>query len=39
MLDEMVKNNTYDVDCVSGATASGKTIRNAVNKALQKGCK
>ena len=39
MIDEMVKNNTYDVDCVSGATASSKTIRNAVNKALQSGLK
>lgn len=37
MLDEMVKNNTDDVDAVSGATASSKTIRNAVNKALQCG--
>ena len=37
MLDEMVQKNTDDVDCVSGATASSKTIRNAVNKALQCG--
>ena len=37
MLEEMVQNNTDDVDCVSGATASSKTIRNAVNKALQSG--
>lgn len=36
MIDEMIKNNTDDVDCVSGATASGRTIRNAVNKALSK---
>lgn len=39
MIDEMVKNNTDDVDIVSGATASSKTIRNAVNKALQCGLK
>ena len=37
MLEEMVQNNTDDVDSVSGATASSKTIRNAVNKALQSG--
>ena len=37
MLDKMVKKNTDDVDCVSGATTSSKTIRNAVNKALQCG--
>lgn len=37
ILDEMIKNNTDDVDAVSGATASSKTIRNAVNKALQSG--
>lgn len=38
-IDEMVKNNTDDVDIVSGATASSKIIRNAVNKALQCGLK
>lgn len=37
MLDEMIKNNTDDVDAVSGATTSSKTLRNAVNKALQSG--
>lgn len=37
MLEEMIKKNTDDVDGVSGATASSKTIRNAVNKALQSG--
>ena len=37
MLEEMVEKNTDDVDGVSGATASSKTIRNAVNKALQSG--
>ena len=37
MLDEMVEQNTDDVDCVTGATGSSKTIRNAVNKALQQG--
>lgn len=37
MLDEMVIQNTDDVDCVTGATGSSKTIRNAVNKALQQG--
>ena len=37
MIDEMVKNNTDDVDIVSGATTSSKTIRDAVNVALQCG--
>ncbi len=37
ILNEMIKNNTDDVDAVSGATTSSKTIRNAVNKALQSG--
>lgn len=37
MIEEMVKKNTDDVDCVSGATVSSKTIRNAVNSALQNG--
>lgn len=37
IIDDMVKKNTDDVDSVSGATASSKTIRNAVNKALQCG--
>lgn len=36
-IDDMVRENTDDVDGVSGATTSSKTIRNAVNKALQKG--
>lgn len=38
-LGEMIKANTDDVDAVSGATCSSKTIRNAVNKALQEGMK
>ncbi len=38
-LDEMIKKNTDNVDTVSGATTSSKTIRNAVNNALQKGLK
>ena len=37
ILDEMVERNTDEVDAVSGATASSKTIRAAVNQALQKG--
>lgn len=37
MVDDMVAENTDDVDLVSGATMSSKTIRNAVNIALQKG--
>ena len=38
-LNDMIKNNTDNVDTVSGATTSSKTIRNAVNNALQKGLK
>lgn len=37
ILDQMVRQNTDDVDIVSGATLSSKTIRSAVNSALQKG--
>ncbi|WP_167957460.1 FMN-binding protein [Anaerosporobacter faecicola] len=37
MLDDMIKKNTDQVDEVSGATTSSKTIRNAVNVALQQG--
>lgn len=37
MLDEMIAQNTDNVDVVSGATISSKTIRNAVNISLQKG--
>lgn len=37
ILDDMVNQNTDDVDAVSGATMSSRTIRNAVNCALQKG--
>ena len=37
MLDDMILNNTDNVDNVSGATTSSRTIRNAVNRALQKG--
>lgn len=35
--EEMIKNNTYDVDVVSGATASSETIKNAVCNALLQG--
>ena len=37
ILDQMVRQNTDEVDAVSGATISSKTIRNAVNQALQQG--
>lgn len=37
MLDEMIEQNTDNVDGVSGASMSSSTIRNAVNAALQKG--
>jgi len=32
--DEMLKQNTYDVDVVSGASATSKGFKNAVKKAL-----
>lgn len=34
---EMVKQNTYDVDAVSGATMSSKVIKSAMNDALLQG--
>ena len=37
MLAEMVRQNTSEVDTVSGATMSSKTIRAAVRNALAKG--
>lgn len=37
MLPEMLRQNTSEVDTVSGATMSGKAIRAAVRDALAKG--
>lgn len=37
MIDEMIKDNTCDVDGVSGATLSSCSIKAAVNDALSKG--
>lgn len=37
ILDEMMEKNTDEVEAVSGATVSSKTLRNAVNQALQSG--
>lgn len=37
IIEDMVINNTYDVDAVTGATISSKVIINAVNDALKKG--
>ena len=37
IIPEMIKKNTDNVDAVSGATGSSRTIRNAVNVSLQKG--
>lgn len=37
IIADMLLANTDDVDAVTGATVSSKTIRNAVNCALQKG--
>lgn len=34
---EMIAQNRYDVDVVSGATLSSKTIQSAVSQALAKG--
>lgn len=36
---DIVNQNTYGVDAVSGATVSSEIIMNAVNDALQKGLK
>ncbi|MSU07018.1 FMN-binding protein [Spirochaetales bacterium NM-380-WT-3C1] len=37
MIPEMIKNNTSEVDIVSGATLSSKVIRAAVRNALLQG--
>lgn len=37
IVDDIVANNTYDVDAVSGATVSSEVIMNAVNNALLQG--
>ena len=37
IVEDMVDQNTYEVDAVSGATVSSEIIMNAVNDALQKG--
>jgi len=39
IIDEMIKQNRYDVDVVSGATISSKVIKSAVFNGLQKGIK
>jgi uncharacterized protein with FMN-binding domain len=36
---DMIERNTYDVDVVSGATLSSRTIQSAVCQALSKGIK
>lgn len=35
--EEMLKQNTYDVDAVSGATVSSQVIKSAVSNALGEG--
>lgn len=37
MIDKMIKQNTSEVEIVSGATLSSKVIRSAVRDALNKG--
>lgn len=37
IINDMIQRNTYDVDGVSGATASSQTIKSAVCNALLKG--
>ena len=37
MIPEMIKNNTSEVDIVSGTTLSSKVIRAAVRNALSQG--
>jgi len=36
--DTIIAANSYDVDVVSGATLSSKTIKSAVSKALKQSC-
>ena len=36
IIDDMVDQNTYEVDAISGATASSEVIKSAVSKALTK---
>ena len=36
ILDTMIKNNTFDVDTVSGATITSNALKSAVSKALIK---
>ena len=33
---EMVEKNTYDVDAVSGASATSRALKDAVKKAIEK---
>jgi len=39
IIEDMIKQNRYDVDIVSGATISSKVIKSAVFNGLQKGIK
>ena len=36
--EDIIAQNDYDVDGVSGATLSSEAIKSAVSKALKKGC-
>ncbi|MFB0919810.1 MAG: FMN-binding protein [Oscillospiraceae bacterium] len=36
--DTMIKDNSYNVDDVSGATLSSRAIKSAVSKALKQSC-
>lgn len=37
IIQDMIEQNTYDVDAISGATASSEVIKSAVSHALKKG--
>ena len=37
IVDQMINQNTYKVDVISGATASSQVIKSAVSKALASG--
>jgi uncharacterized protein with FMN-binding domain len=39
ILQDMVDQNNFDVDCISGATSSSRVIKKAVEQALLKGKK
>jgi uncharacterized protein with FMN-binding domain len=37
IINTIIKNNTYEVDTINGATTSSQTIKSAISKALVQG--